>query len=300
MIDVSTRFRRAILLNDLALVKRIVRNNPTLLQNPDYDDKGNTSLHVAAREGLLEIVEFLIHAGHETPSISLNSDHETPLHLACTHVHIPIGKLLIYTFPRCVPWPNKSGMDALMLSSRAGSLPLLQPLLTSMPPASPTAQDIDGNTALHHASAAGELKALRLLLHYGASPMAQNNYSWTPIAYSSTVAAEVYFKQLVGEFEKRRVEGLKAEREREKERERQRVGGVRLVTQDLGSERERGSGSLDQMMRGDDGSSALPKPGLEWSPVERRAMTPTEGREREREREGWPGFGSRGRASSGD
>lgn len=55
MTPVSIRLRRAIHLNDLSLVKRIVKNNPKHLQNPDLDDNGNTSLHLAARLGLLEI-----------------------------------------------------------------------------------------------------------------------------------------------------------------------------------------------------------------------------------------------------
>src|SRR3546814_5474619 len=50
------------------------------------------------------------------------------------------------------------------------------------------------NTALHHASAAGELKALRMLLQYGANPLASNAYSRTPVHYSATPAAEAYFK----------------------------------------------------------------------------------------------------------
>ncbi len=61
-----------------------------------------------------------------------------------------------------------------------------------------TAADLDGNTALHYASAYGQLKAIRALLAAGANPEAKNNYSWTPVAYSSTVQAEVYFKGLVG------------------------------------------------------------------------------------------------------
>lgn len=56
MIEPSIRLRRAILLNDVLLVKRIIRTNPTLLQNPDFDDKSNTSLHVAAQLGFEEIV----------------------------------------------------------------------------------------------------------------------------------------------------------------------------------------------------------------------------------------------------
>jgi hypothetical protein len=55
MIDVPRRLRRAILLNDLTLVKRIVRNNPTFLRNPDFGDKSNTSLHLAAKQGFKDI-----------------------------------------------------------------------------------------------------------------------------------------------------------------------------------------------------------------------------------------------------
>jgi hypothetical protein len=54
-IDVSRRLRRAILLNDLPLVKRIIRNNPQILRNPDFADKSNTSLHLAARNGFTQI-----------------------------------------------------------------------------------------------------------------------------------------------------------------------------------------------------------------------------------------------------
>lgn len=56
MIEPSLRLRRAILLNDVLLVKRIIRTNPTLVQNPDFDDKSNTSLHVAAQAGFEDIV----------------------------------------------------------------------------------------------------------------------------------------------------------------------------------------------------------------------------------------------------
>lgn len=54
-IDVSTRLRRGIVLNDILLVKRIVRNHPQWLRNPDFDDKSNTSLHLAAKYGFWDI-----------------------------------------------------------------------------------------------------------------------------------------------------------------------------------------------------------------------------------------------------
>lgn len=55
MINPIIRFRRAIHLNDLPLVKRILKNNPSVLASPDLDDGGNTPLHLAARLGLVDI-----------------------------------------------------------------------------------------------------------------------------------------------------------------------------------------------------------------------------------------------------
>ena len=60
-IDVSTRLRRAIAANDLALVKRILKNNRSYLTNPDFSDKCNTSLHLAAQYGFIEVV---VRVGH--------------------------------------------------------------------------------------------------------------------------------------------------------------------------------------------------------------------------------------------
>lgn len=139
---------------------------------------------------------------------------------------------------------------------------LLIPILLSDPdyPASVHSRDNKGDTPLHHASAAGSLKALRVLLSAGADPMATNSYDWTPLAYSQTVAAEVYFKNLVAEFERRKVEGAREERGRAEEQMRRKGAGVRLVT-------------------GDDESVAMrPSQDLEWSPVDSRGpFTPNFG-----------------------
>lgn len=230
MIDPSIRLRRAILLNDVVLVQRIVRSNLKLLKNPDFEDKSNTSLHLAASHGFTEIAQYLIEAGHEADEISRNVDQDTPLMLAAQHGHVEVGRLLVREFPRCINFVNKGGLDALAITSQHPESTNLIPVLLNHPEyaADPDGRDMDGNTPLHHASASGSLKALRILLTAGANPLAKNNYDWTPLAYSQTVAAEVYFKNLVAEFERRKVEGLKLDEEREK----QRAAGVRVVIDD--------------------------------------------------------------------
>jgi uncharacterized protein len=226
--------------------------------------------------------EFLIEAGHEDSGISRNGDWETPLLSATASEHVEIALILIRRYPDSVPCTNKQGMDPLMVAARKGLIPLLEPLIVCESPCSPNAQDQVGNTALHYASSGGHLKTIRALLAYGASPVAQNAHAWTPIAYSLTPEAESYFKNLVVEFEKRRVESLQQAREREREKERQRLAGVRLVTG-------------DDMVPND--SQQIPP---EWhgSPIEqKRIMTPTIGKTN------YFDFGesvTRARASSGD
>ncbi|KAL8724752.1 MAG: hypothetical protein Q9166_007766 [cf. Caloplaca sp. 2 TL-2023] len=164
-VEVPVRLRRAINLNDLVLVKRIVKNNPVRLQNPDSD--GNTSLHLAAKLGFLEIAIMLAaRTAPSPPSISTASP----------------------TFPAEQQTP---AFPQLLLSTLLHLSPIPTPTVL-------TAVDNDGNTALHYASAYGQLKAIRALLAAGANPGAKNKYSWTPVAYSSTVQAEVYFKGLIG------------------------------------------------------------------------------------------------------
>lgn len=56
----STRLRQAIISNDIPLVERLLRTNPHLLHNPDFENKSNTSLHLAAQAGHHELVVSLL------------------------------------------------------------------------------------------------------------------------------------------------------------------------------------------------------------------------------------------------
>ena len=86
------------------------------------------------------------------------------------------------------PIADPSQPDLLSILLKIHPYPLPLPL---------EATDNAGNTPLHHASAWGNLKAIRTLLELGADPGARNEWSWTPVAYSASVQAEVYFRGLV-------------------------------------------------------------------------------------------------------
>ncbi|TGO07516.1 hypothetical protein BTUL_0270g00160 [Botrytis tulipae] len=212
-IETTIRLRRAIHTPDASLVKRILKSHPNLLHNPDISPHGlsNTSLHLASSLGHLEVASLLLSLGHESLSISLNEEHQTALMLAAGAGHTDIVNLL------CSQGPSVSGIlrrdirgrDAIMYASRGGHDTCLQILLTCAavykdPEAVLANADVDGNTALHFASSNGHMLVLRTLLAAGANAEMRNVWKWTPIAYSATIQAEVYFKKLVSEVEKRK------------------------------------------------------------------------------------------------
>ncbi|KAI5364323.1 putative ankyrin repeat-containing domain superfamily [Septoria linicola] len=294
-IEASIRLRRAILLNDVLLVQRIIRNNPHLLQNPDFADKSNTSLHLAAVHGFPELCALLISLGHDAGEISRDSDHNTPLMLAAKHGNYEVGTILAKQFTRCIPYQNKYGMDALAMAAQCPNSTSLIPILLQDEtfPARVDVQDLDGNTPLHHASASGSLKALRILLAAGANPLAKNNYDWTPLAYSQTVAAEVYFKNLIQEVEKRRAEHSRASEELMRKKMAAAAGGLRLVSKHEQEEGDVGE-DADEQVIGD----ALKR---HWSPVDRRRPgTPGGGTPAMRHEWGSPPLLSHIRTRSGD
>ena len=234
MIDPSLRLRRAIHANDAVLVSRICKSHPPyLLHNPDISLRGlsNTSLHLACSLGHLPVVRTLLALGHEANGISLNEDHQTPLIVASAAGHTEIVHLLCKECPESIARRDNRGRDAVIEASRGGHDTCLQILLTFAPggPANLLNNaDIDGNTALHFASSNGHLLVLRTLLAAGADSERRNAWSWSAVSYSATVQAEVYFRGLVAEIEKR-----KAAR-KEVEMKATGVGGVRLVNGDDG------------------------------------------------------------------
>ncbi|OAL26124.1 hypothetical protein AYO20_10258 [Fonsecaea nubica] len=274
MTRVDLSLRQAILLNDLALVQRILKHNLSYLQNPDFEDKSNTSLHLAAKYGLEEIAAFLISLGHDgtrpvedwiysaqhdNRGISVNTDGQTPLHLAAANSQAGVAELLCRQFPQTVNRRDRKGQTPLHLAASSQIIP--KPNLSNFAtngPSRPTpednrtieillvhganvnAKDDLGNTCLHNASAWGNLKAIRALIQAGADPLSKNKAGWTPEYYSITVQAEVYYRNLVAEWEKRKAE----DEMRASERRGKGGGSVRLVPQENESDDEGDNSSI--------------------------------------------------------
>lgn len=202
--------------------------------------------------------------------VSINTDGHCPLHLAAKYSRPDCVQLLCTQFPTTVNRADKNGCSPLHLAAGAHVEPRLA--LGTSRPSKPTstedvsviesllahgarldAHDKKGNTCLHYATAWGNLKAVRALIQAGAVPVSTNREGWQPNSYSLTVQAEVYYKALVTEWEKRMDEGAQRETE-------QRTTGrsVRLVQSDdpdddseqsrsrAGSARSHGTSSTDQ------------------------------------------------------
>jgi len=177
--------------------------------------------------------------------ISINTQGRTSLHLAASHLHVDVIEVLSVEFPQTINRGDREGRTPLLLAAGAqlerttrvvgGRKNTLQD--TEDPRAVEAllrygadvrVQDYHGNTCLHQACAWGNLKTARVLVQAGADPLRRNKQGWRPDNYSLTVQADVYFRNLVAEFERRRAEDMA--RRREQPRPRSTGGGnVRLV-----------------------------------------------------------------------
>lgn len=151
--------------------------------------------------------------------------------------------LLCSHFPETINRANKNGQTPLHLASRANPpasyhhVPLTTKGLAKHGDDSSTVEallkhnadinvvDKNGDTCLHCASAWGNLKSIRVLAQAGADPICCNYKGWTPQSYSISVQAEVYYKSLVAEWERRKAQEVI----RMRERRGKGGGGLRLV-----------------------------------------------------------------------
>lgn len=86
-----TFLSRACSNDDLETARQCFKDRPEDLNQPD--NYGNTPLHIAALEGFVDIVQFLLQSGAEVDT--RNIYQETPLMNAVEFAHIKVAKLLL-------------------------------------------------------------------------------------------------------------------------------------------------------------------------------------------------------------
>uniref|UniRef100_A0A674IKV8 Uncharacterized protein n=1 Tax=Terrapene triunguis TaxID=2587831 RepID=A0A674IKV8_9SAUR len=125
------------------------------------DKKGRTPLHRAAEKGQDDAVKVLLQAGAYI--YSLDKEAKTPLHLAAQNHHTHILKRILKEEARCY----KNQQNFLHMAALKDESNLAQKLLKNGAPVD--AKDEKGQTALDYAISQGFEKTAKVLLEAGAS-----------------------------------------------------------------------------------------------------------------------------------
>ncbi|GAA5933322.1 uncharacterized protein JCM15063_001283 [Sporobolomyces koalae] len=156
------------------------------LRNTDPSTR-QTSLHIAANAGRLDLCEWLLEQGVER-EISRDAAGETVLHLAAAKGHVDIIATYLEQFRFVVDWTNSRGMTPLHTAAMRGELEAAQILVENG--ADINAPDLHGNTPLHYALSWGKLTVVKLLVELDCETDLRNNqgFSASDFAYSFSAA----------------------------------------------------------------------------------------------------------------
>jgi len=141
------------------------------------DDKGFTSLHIAAEDGYCKIVEILLSKG---ASVDALSNRGTPLHLAATNGHHKTVKILLDHNADC----NKivHGIyTPLLVSIYAPSLKCVKILIK----AGADVNGVGNITPLIAAVSGGLTESMKCLLKAGADPNVPDEFGRMPIEFAA-------------------------------------------------------------------------------------------------------------------
>ncbi|KAH0986383.1 hypothetical protein GBA52_013560 [Prunus armeniaca] len=173
--------------------------------------KGDTPLHVAAKVGCVEVVEFLIEharkslhhmergdeergpAAGESQNKLLrvkNSDNDTTLHLAVRYNHNEVVIRLMEADPQLCCFTNKANESPLFLAVRKGTPSIVHCILKAYGSGvSPSFQGTNGLTALHAVVTQEQLKdkgVVEILVSKNSDLIKEvDAIGWTPLHYAA-------------------------------------------------------------------------------------------------------------------
>lgn len=153
----------------------------------EYDDEGQTALHIAADQGLTEAVAILSTRGADL-NVPREEDSRTPLHIAVNEGHVDVVEALLESGAK-VNTPDVDGWLPLHVAAYYGAAEIAGMLLSHG--AKVNAVTSKGQTALHIAVEMAENTWLnrdadyqltvKLLLGAGADVNARDGYGQSPI-----------------------------------------------------------------------------------------------------------------------
>ncbi|KAJ9701368.1 hypothetical protein PVL29_006635 [Vitis rotundifolia] len=186
-----------------------------ILQFPSFSSllllpnlKGDTPLHLAAREGHWVVTQTLIQAAKALPSGSeigadkmmlrmTNNENDTALHEAVRYNHPDVVKLLILEDPDFIYGANFSGGTPLYMAAERGFHDLVQIIIDNTP-ASPAHSGLMGRTVLHAAVICNNEDMMKKILEWKSDLTKEvDNDGWSPLHCAAYLGYTSIVRQLL-------------------------------------------------------------------------------------------------------
>ncbi|XP_030546194.2 ankyrin repeat-containing protein At5g02620 [Rhodamnia argentea] len=145
---------------DLEILKVLLEVHPELAMTVDVSN--TTALHTAATQGHIDVVNVLLESGSGLATIA-RSNGKTALHSAARNGHLEVIKSLLDREPSIVTRVDKKGQTALHMAVKGQRVEVVDVLIRA-DPSLINMVDTKGNTSLHIATRKGRDQIVRLLL----------------------------------------------------------------------------------------------------------------------------------------
>lgn len=159
---------------DAARVKELLKENPELALEKDV--RNETPLHIAAREGHLEVIKVVLKAG--APIDIGDNEESTPLDVAAIFGHMEVAEYLVKK-GAAIDHADVNGLTPLHFAAYNEQPEIAAFLIERGADASATT--VNGSTPLHGAVYNGDVATMTLLLENGADPNVRNSAGYTPL-----------------------------------------------------------------------------------------------------------------------
>ncbi|XP_012827735.1 PREDICTED: ankyrin repeat-containing protein At5g02620 [Erythranthe guttata] len=136
---------------DLEVVKVLMESHPELSMTVDMAN--TTALHTAATQGRIEVVNYFLEQESSLATIA-RSNGKTALHSAARYGHLEVVKALLGKEPRIATRTDKKGQTALHMAVKGQNLEVVEELIRA-DPSTINMIDTKGNTPLHIAARKG-------------------------------------------------------------------------------------------------------------------------------------------------
>ncbi|KAK6144521.1 hypothetical protein DH2020_021341 [Rehmannia glutinosa] len=145
---------------DLEVVKVLLEAQPELAMTVDIAN--TTALHTAATKGHIEIVNYFLESESHLATIA-RSNGKTALHSAARNGHVQVVNALLEKEPGITTRIDKKGQTALHMAVKGQNVEVVEELIRA-DPSTINMVDTKGNTALHIATRKGRAQIVKLLL----------------------------------------------------------------------------------------------------------------------------------------